>query len=1078
MTNFRQMNKLVRRCLTLVLWLYASTTMFAQIVTEYNCDFEDSSQDSEWILNPGTYASTIPHEWAIGQTDNNTINGSRALYVTTDKVNHSKTDYSSTPSTVVAYTNIQLAPASGYVLSFDWKAFGDGNNGQYDYLYVAMVDENDPISNIPIDLASTTTADLSSVIKSYGILKLNPGEEGLRGTSYWQNCTLTIPARYTDGTNKRLVFIWVCYGSPTRNPGACLDNIMIKDPTGCPSPTGLSMEILEDMDGVRLTWNKQEGVTDYKLTYITYTDGKETEIDVNDTTVLLTRLAEGQVMFRLVAVCDQYHSSLPTVISGLVYNKSAYCIDYLNLNDTICYTGIASTTEVDDKGGKYYDPNFWKQGRVDSEVHSQEYGQHVLYVDTTETDPNTGHRLRCVPQGALASVRIGNSAVTGQKGGEAAQIRIPYHVDATNDILILKYAIVLDDPGSALSQGFQHSKDQIPRFTLKVVDKTRSLVDQCSYGDFDTDAASTSGWNKHNNIFWKDWQIVGMNLSDHHGEDVTVEVSVFDCTEGAHFGYVYFVLECTSAKIQGANCGEINTELEAIPGFTYKWYKASDPNTILSTDRVYHVQPDDTEQYMVEMTYNENCSFYMYASSVPYLPQAKADYSYQPKDCQNIVSFTDESYIILRNQNTGEEIPTNDQADYIEWDFGDGTTSLEKNPEHIFPESGGVYVVKQTAYVENCQSEQTYTILIPKIGAVDTTFNEIACSQGGYTYKGTTYWESTVIKDYLSTKAGCDSTVTIGLTIVDSVQTFIKDTILDDTTYPFLTENGVIQLNEGGNYVSRLQTKDGCDSTIYLQLYVHGVLRVDMENNFSVCADEPYIYLPYRVTHGSTDSYSLQFINTDLLESVYDVSLNNENDIVVNLPQPMVPNNYNAKLIFHDKLSGDVEIPINIAVNYSDTILVQKWNDVIGIRNTEHNGGYTFTQFQWYKATEPIEGATNEYLYIGGGTLEEGVPYYVKLSRVESDGSLIVLNTCPIYPITKVEDFSFPSIVGTHQKVKAYLPKQAQLRFVSLDGRVNQWQEMDEGSTFIQTPSSEGLFVLQVLYSDGQKEQKKVWVRE
>ena len=70
-----------------------------------------------------------------------------------------------------------------------------------------------------------------------------------------------------------------------------------------------------------------------------------------------------------------------------------------------------------------------------------------------------------IPPGELVSVRLGN----WNKNYEAETITYTYTVDTTNTILLLKYAVVLQNPSG-------HYNSQ-PYFSLEILDMNNQLID-------------------------------------------------------------------------------------------------------------------------------------------------------------------------------------------------------------------------------------------------------------------------------------------------------------------------------------------------------------------------------------------------------------------------------------------------------------------------------------------------------------------------------------------------------------------------------------------------------------------------
>ena len=87
-----------------------------------------------------------------------------------------------------------------------------------------------------------------------------------------------------------------------------------------------------------------------------------------------------------------------------------------------------------------------------------------------------------------------------------------------------------------------------------------------------------------------------------------------------------------------------------------------------------------------------------------------------------------------------------------------------------------------------------------------------------YTWHGETYTASTSTPTFTTTNAaGCDSTVTLQLTINYSTETTVADTAQNSYTW-----NGTTY-TESGTYTWNGMTADGCDSTVTLMLVIEQV---------------------------------------------------------------------------------------------------------------------------------------------------------------------------------------------------------------------------------------------------------------
>ena len=89
------------------------------------------------------------------------------------------------------------------------------------------------------------------------------------------------------------------------------------------------------------------------------------------------------------------------------------------------------------------------------------------------------------------------------------------------------------------------------------------------------------------------------------------------------------------------------------------------------------------------------------------------------------------------------------------------------------------------------------------------------------------------------------------------------------------------------------------------------------------------------------------------------------------IPMPidsmLMPNTYNGMLYFEDaKPEFNISVPFTLAIYYTSSLIAQRWNDVLAIRNDatmadimgERGYPYDFSAVQWYLNGQPIEGAT------------------------------------------------------------------------------------------------------------------------
>ncbi len=131
--------------------------------------------------------------------------------------------------------------------------------------------------------------------------------------------------------------------------------------------------------------------------------------------------------------------------------------------------------------------------------------------------------------------------------------------------------------------------------------------------------------------------------------------------------------------------------------------------------------------------------------------------------------------------------------------------------------ASGIYISSFVA-ANGCDSTLTLTLtIIPVIPP--TVINAAICAGASYVFQGTPLTAAGTYTDSLSTAAGCDSLVTLNLTVNPVVMTELEATICAGESYPF---NGQL-VSAAGIYTVLLQSSAGCDSILTLTLIVNTV---------------------------------------------------------------------------------------------------------------------------------------------------------------------------------------------------------------------------------------------------------------
>lgn len=116
-----------------------------------------------------------------------------------------------------------------------------------------------------------------------------------------------------------------------------------------------------------------------------------------------------------------------------------------------------------------------------------------------------------------------------------------------------------------------------------------------------------------------------------------------------------------------------------------------------------------------------------------------------------------------------------------------------------------------------CDSILTLNLTVSP--AIATTLNQVICSGGSYFFNGQQLTQQGIYYDTLQAVNGCDSVITLNLSVNAVITSSFNDTICEGDNYLF---NGV-NLTQAGQYNDTLQTVEGCDSIVTLSLSLHNL---------------------------------------------------------------------------------------------------------------------------------------------------------------------------------------------------------------------------------------------------------------
>lgn len=318
--------------------------------------------------------------------------------------------------------------------------------------------------------------------------------------------------------------------------------------------------------------------------------------------------------------------------------------------------------------------------------------------------------------------------------------------------------------------------------------------------------------------------------------------------------------------------------------------------------------------------------------------------------------------------------------------------------------TSGTYVsAKKNAY--GCDSIVTLNL---SVGPYLRRSSDIHICRGeSYTFRGKTYTDEGVYRDTFPSRFSCDSLVEIKLHVHDSYFDNIKANLCFGEEYH---ENN-FDATTSGHYEQHLLSQYGCDSVVTLDLIIRGEATAFTATDFCLSRDSWEI--DYTVPGGQPYAYELrceQKAENAGLHSVGETPVTTQGVITIQMDENVKPGIYHVDLVLMDSDCVST-IPLVMELPYSNDILVQKWNDVIAVLNSTYNGGYTFSHYQWQLNGADIPGETHSYIYLPQRLDAQG-EYSVVLTRAD-DGE--TMYTCPLRYTPHVDLWTYPKQIGANR---------------------------------------------------------------
>jgi gliding motility-associated-like protein len=446
-------------------------------------------------------------------------------------------------------------------------------------------------------------------------------------------------------------------------------------------------------------------------------------------------------------------------------------------------------------------------------------GQHDIM--TGGFDPAVGCiQLPTVPPGAAFSARVGDGTGTG---AQAARLQYNFTVTPTSNLIIVQYAVVLQDAG--------HSVMSQPRFEIQLYDQAGNPIPCTFYQE--AAAQGIPGWGSCGSVAYKNWTTFGVEVTNYVGQTVTLDVATGDCSLGGHYGYAYVSAACSSLNLSALYCENGNSNsatLSAPAGFAnYVWTDAAPPYTQLGVGQTVYIPNITQDSVNCAITSSNGCVANLTTQVLP----------------AEVIGNIVDSNVCAGNQTLLYNLTSfnNSAVDSVHWSSSDGYTDTTFNFNHTFP-APGVYnvelIVQNTA---NCIDTVTTTVEVFENPTASFGFDDVCLGQ-------------TAIFNASSSLLGNDT--------ITNYWYVNNDTLVGDTV--------TVNFNGPNNYQVDLVaiTENGCSDTISQQFTVFN----NPTANFTItetCMDDPVLFNNTTASISAFTQFGWYY-NNQLLDTTMDLS--------------------------------------------------------------------------------------------------------------------------------------------------------------------------------------------------------------
>jgi|TARA_B110000259_G_scaffold39159_1_gene44752 hypothetical protein len=267
-------------------------------------------------------------------------------------------------------------------------------------------------------------------------------------------------------------------------------------------------------------------------------------------------------------------------------------------------------------------------------------------------------------------------------------------------------------------------------------------------------------------------------------------------------------------------------------------------------------------------------------------------------------------------------------TDSVQLDAGSGWTSYSWNTgdsiQNPFVSTSGMYSVTVFDSI-GCMGYDS--VFFSKNNYTTSSLSITSCDRYTWTQNSVDYLASGIYKDTITNSAGCDSIITLNLTINNSSTSSLSIISCDSYTW---AQNSVNYLTSGV-YKDTITNSEGCDSIITLNLTINN----SSTSSSSIIACDSYTWVQNSVNYLTSGIYKDTITNSAGCDSVITLNLTINNSSTSILSITACDNytwaqnsvNYLTSGIYKDTIANsegcDSVITLNLTINNPPTITVQ-----------------------------------------------------------------------------------------------------------------------------------------------------------